>query len=496
MNRNPEDWKTGSVMERMECIECITSEEMAALDLNCEYFGLSRLQLMENAGMALANEVLKLSPSKVTVFAGLGNNGGDAFVASRILSCRADVEVILLGRSSEIKTEIARRNFELCRLSGVRIFEIRDSEELKELKERLETDCILDAMLGTGVKGKLREPYSTAVDVINSSDCVKIAVDVPTGLNPDSGEFDKAVRADVTVTFHKPKPGLLREEAKECVGKLVVRDIGIPESFEKLAGPGDVKITLRRDRHGHKGTHGRVLIVGGGPYTGAPALAAMAVLKAGADLAFLAVPSGIRETVSSYSPELIVSSLDEVGRLAERCHSAVIGMGMDEEVASEVVKIVSGKCDRIVLDAGALGAVDAAECDSIVLTPHRGELKRYFGIDCVEAAEIGEVSNLAKELNATVLLKGAVDIVTDGTRLKFNRTGNAGMTVGGTGDVLAGVCGAFLAISSDPFRSATSASFITGLAGDICFEELGYCFTAMDLIERLPLAVKKCTELR
>ncbi len=458
----------------------ITSEEMAALDLNCEYFGLSRLQLMENAGMALAQEVFKEVPErKIAVFAGLGNNGGDAFVASRILSEKYGVKIYLLGRAKDIKTDIARRNFELARLAGVKVVEVRDSSELTED----ESDCIIDAMLGTGVRGKLREPYSSAVDVINESDALKIAVDVPTGLNPDTGEYSKAVKADLTVTFHKAKPGLLK--AKEVVGRLVVKSIGIPPEFERLSGPGDVKLTFRRDPEGHKGTHGRVLVAGGGPYTGAPVLASMAALRAGADLVFLAVPESIRDTVSAYSPELIVRSLDD---LNFKFDVAVVGMGMEEDVAIEFVKkLQKRECRKIVLDASAIPAVE--ECNSksceVIITPHRGELRKYFGeVDVVE---------LAREVNATVLLKGQTDVITDGERIKVNRTGNAGMTVGGTGDVLAGVCGAFFA-SSGAFRAAVSSAFVTGLAGDLSFEQRGYCLTASDVIDRIPEAIKKCLE--
>lgn len=464
----------------------ITSKEMAALDLNCEYYGLSRLQLMENAGMALAEEILKFNPSKVVVFAGLGNNGGDSFVSSRVLSSYADVEVYLMGKSSDIKTDIARRNFELLKLSNVRIFEV---SSLKP--EVVEAECVVDAMLGTGVRGELREPYSRAVDLINESGAKVIAVDVPTGLNPDTGEYVKAVKADVTVTFHRPKPGLLRGEVKDIVGKIVVRNIGIPLHLEKLAGPGDVKMAFRRFEDGHKGTHGRILVVGGGPYTGAPALAALAALRAGADLSILAVPEQIKDVVSSFSPELIVTGFEDAEEiLRAKYNVAVVGMGMEEKSARKVVEVVSEFCKKIVLDAGALQAVDAVSDAEVVLTPHRGELKRYFGLSG-ESAE--ELKSLAKDVNATILLKGKEDVITDGRKIKVNKTGNAGMTVGGTGDVLAGICGAFFS-NSDAFNSAVASAFVAGLAGDMCFEEAGYCFTAMDVLHRIPAAIKKCVE--
>ncbi len=474
--------------------ETVTSEEMAAIDLNCEYHGLSRLQLMENAGMALAQEILSLNPSGVTIFAGLGNNGGDAFVASRILSGRVGrIRIYLLGRAGEIKTDIARRNFELAKLAGVDVVEIRDSKDLEKVEL---FDCIVDAMLGTGVRGRLREPYASAVELINSSEGRKVAVDVPTGLNPDTGECVDAVRADLTVTFHRAKPGLLK--AKQFVGRLVVRSIGIPPGIERLAGPGDVRIAFRRSEFGHKGTHGRVLVAGGGPYTGAPALAALAALKAGADLSFVAVPAKIREVVSSFSPELIVRGFERTGEIEERFDVAVVGMGMDERVAREVVRVLSERCERLVLDASAIPCVEqlSSNSDSVVITPHRGELRKHFGLEISQNPgedELESLRKLARDINAVILLKGKIDVVTDGRRIKLNRSGNAGMTAGGTGDVLAGVCGAFLA-STSAFKAAVSAAFVTGFAGDISFEEKGYCITAMDVLEKLPVAIKRCLE--
>ncbi|RUM33860.1 MAG: bifunctional ADP-dependent NAD(P)H-hydrate dehydratase/NAD(P)H-hydrate epimerase [Archaeoglobus sp.] len=471
-------------------MEPITSKEMAVLDLNCEYYGLSRLQLMENAGMAVADEVLKLNPSSVAVFAGLGNNGGDSLVSARILTSYTDVEVYIMGNIKDIKTNIARKNFEVLKTSGAKIFEITHPSKLHSLDG---ADCVVDAMLGTGVRGELREPYSTAVDLINQCNAEVIAVDVPTGLNPDTGEFVKAVKADTTVTFHRPKPGLLKPEVKEIVGKLVIKNIGIPLAFERLAGPGDVKLTFKRFADGHKGTHGRILVVGGGPYTGAPALASLAALKVGADLSVLAVPKEIKNIVSSYSPELIVRGFDDAGEIEHihKCHSAVVGMGMEEKLAKKVVEVISGFCRKLVLDASALGAVDAVGDAEVILTPHRGELEKYFGLN--KNAGIDEVKSLAKDLNATILLKGREDLITDGKKLKINRTGNAGMTVGGTGDVLAGVCGAFLS-KSDPLSSAVTSAFVVGMAGDLCLEELGYCYTALDVVSKLPIAVKKSLE--
>jgi NAD(P)H-hydrate epimerase len=476
-------------------MELITSDEMAVVDTNCEYYGLSRLQLMENAGRGVAEEITKrFEPCRVAIFAGLGNNGGDAFVAARHLK-GYDVEILLMGTSDRIRTDIAKRNFEILKRCGFKITEVRDSSMLDEI----DAEVVVDGMLGTGVRGKLRQPFAKAVEIINESSAFVVAVDVPTGLNPDTGEYDTAVKADLTVTFHKAKPGLLK--AKDVVGELVVKDIGIPKELEILTGPGDVKKVYKRFKEGHKGSHGRVLVIGGGPYSGAPALTAMASYYAGADIVTLIVPERIFGIVASFSPNLIVKSvkgdvispscLKEIEELVKKHHVVVMGMGAgrsDEfrEFVEEFLKLNEVK--KVVLDADALTSEipEGVEC---ILTPHRAEFKRTFGIE----ASIDTAKKVAKETNAVVLLKGREDIITDGERIRINRSGNAGMTVGGTGDVLAGVVGAFFALN-DAFWSASAGAFVNGRAGDICLEEFGYNFTADDMLKKIPKAIKESME--
>jgi NAD(P)H-hydrate epimerase len=473
-------------------MKVVTSEEMAIIDVNCEYYGLSRLQLMENAGKAVAEEVKKrFEDCNVTILAGTGNNGGDGFVAARFLK-DYDVEVLLLGRGRDIRSEIARRNFEILKICGVKIAEIRDSNEIEKVEE-IESEVIIDAMLGTGFKSNLRQPFARAIDVVNSSNAFVVAVDVPSGLNPDTGEYVKAVKANVTVTFHAAKPGLLK--ARDVSGEVVVADIGIPEFLERLCGPGDVKSTYRRFDNAHKGMHGRVMILGGGEYTGAPALAAMAAYAAGADIVTVVTPERIKGIIASFSPNLIVrgvkelsvSCVEEIAELAARHHVVVAGMGT-ENIAELMEELFKFEVDKAVLDAGAL-LDKVPENKEVILTPHGGEFRRVFGGE----PSPENVMKVAKKSEATILLKGEKDVISDGKRMKVNQSGNAGMTVGGTGDVLAGICGAFLALSN-PFRAACSAAFVNGMAGDMCFQKKGYNFTATDVVERVAEAIKKCLE--
>jgi NAD(P)H-hydrate epimerase len=272
----------------------ISSEEMHSLDMNCAYFGLIPLQLMENAGAALALEVKASSPGKrIAIVAGRGNNGGDAFVAARHL-VGFEVTTYLLGRSRDIATEVAKGNWEILKRLGYDLTEVVDAGDLN-LKS---CDLVVDAIFGTGVRGPVMGLEAEAIDIINQSCKPILSVDVPSGMGTN-----KVVRADAVVTFHRPKPDL--------VGEVKVVDIGIPPEAEFFVGPGDLWLVGKRTPESHKGDSGRILVIGGGPYTGAPALTAMAALRAGADIVTVATPRSASATVAGFSPNLIVRELSQ-----------------------------------------------------------------------------------------------------------------------------------------------------------------------------------------
>ncbi|NQT07722.1 NAD(P)H-hydrate epimerase, partial [Candidatus Bathyarchaeota archaeon] len=256
--------------------EAVTAREMRAIEMNAEYLGVSKLQLMENAGKTVAEAVKeRFSPkTKVLITCGLGGNGGDGFVAARHLAGQGyPVSVVLLGRPENIRSEEARVNWvSLVNMTdSVKITEVHDSAEIQPLK----ASVIVDALIGTGVRGALSSPYREMVQAINGSEGFKIAIDVPSGLNSDSGEAEgDMVQADLTLTFHKPKTGLSNVEN---LGQLQVCPIGIPPEAETYTGPGDVYIAHRhRAPESHKGDFGRLLVIGGSEtYSGAPALTAL-----------------------------------------------------------------------------------------------------------------------------------------------------------------------------------------------------------------------------
>ena len=487
----------------------ITSREMRALEMNAEYFGVSRLQLMENAGRIIAAEITSRFASqkaKVAIFCGLGGNGGDGLVAARHLICLGfEVDVILAGRQRDIMSEEAMKNWRALESMrhAVSIHEVRDSSLIPEI----DADVVVDALLGIGLKGRLRPPLLQLVRKINESDAFCVAVDVPTGINSDSGEvLGEAVKADLTITFHAMKPGLLK--AKEYTGEIVVRNIGVPPEFERLAGPGDVWSVVRpRPPDVHKGDFGRVLVVGGSEvFSGAPALVAMTALRTGVDLAYVAAPHKTAYAISSMSPNLITIKLEgehlnprnvaTIKRYVAVSNSVVIGPGLGLHVdtrraVEEIVRSVEERGVPLLLDADGLKAFAEFKrklASPLVLTPHAGEYRILTGREPPKDLEerANEVEKTAKELSAVILLKGHVDVISDGNKTKLNFTGNPGMTVGGTGDTLSGLVGALLAQGINPFEAAVAGAFINGAAGDFVQRERGYHMVPTDIIEKIP----------
>jgi len=472
----------------------ITGSEMAVVDANAAALGVPRKQLMESSGHAVARVVTSVADPEetVTIVAGRGNNGGDAFVAARFLD-EYDIEIQLLGRPETITTTIARENWEALERSEYETTQVRDASEF----DLGDPDVVVDAMLGTGISGDLREPAATAAAAINDHDGTVVAVDVPSGMDAETGTLaDSAVVADQIVTFHDTKPGLADLDAT-----VTVADIGIPAVAETFVERGDL-MRLDRDPASHKGDNGEVLVIGGGPYTGAPALSAQAALRGGADLVRVACPRAVARELQGYSENLIVRPFDgdhlETGHvdtildLAVDHDTIVLGPGLgDEDSTLDAVTDLLGRYDgTAVVDADALAVVPEVDADADLLcTPHQGELLKMGGEtagDWEERAAL--VEDFATELSQTLLVKGPYDIVSDGEVTRVNRTGNAGMTVGGTGDVLAGTVGA-LAATQSPIHAGAIGAYAVGRAGDIAVEDRGVGLVATDLLDTLPTAL-------
>ena len=504
---------------------------MMVTDYNCEYLGLSRLCLMESAGKSLAEEVGKIAvytfakPVKVVIFTGSGGNGGDGFVAARYLLNRGyDVDIYMLN--DNIRSPYSKTNLEILqnmkpRLSRLNIFNLKTLEDIDscEIAQNADSEyVIVDGLLGTGIKGNLQTNIKRAIEIINESKGIVISVDVPSGMDPLTGEVnDLAVVPDYTISFHKIKTGV-RDADEELVGGLVTADIGIPFEAEYFVNYGDFLRLKNRDSSSHKGNNGRLLVVGGSKdYSGAPAIAGMAAIGAGADLVYVASPQNAADAIKSTSPDLIVKSLegeklslkhlDEILELSENVDAILIGpgSGIDDETSKLFNVLVTKIKKTIVLDADSLKQIELSlikNRDDIILTPHIFEFKSFFkvgddlklDIDSYDFSKVDEniieFQKIARQINGTVVVKGKYDLILSGNKFKINKSGNAGMTVGGTGDALAGISASLLSQGLSSFDSASLATFINGLAGEEAFNVKGNGFSATDLVSYIGSVIK------
>ncbi len=438
---------------------------MRVIEENAMALGLSSLRMMESAGRALAEVVRGYRAESVLILCGKGNNGGDGMVAARYLQRDGEVHVVYLDR--EGKTAEAAAQLRLLAHSAVYLHPIRCTSDVLGLRRVFsDADVIVDAILGTGVSGSLREPLAACVDLANEAAVPIVSADVPT----------PGIRATRIVAFHRPK-----QEGAETV------DIGIPLEAECFTGPGDLTLIPARSSSAHKGAGGEVLVVGGGPYQGAPYLAALGALRGGADLVRVASTASIPMPDLIYEPlagtHLTEEHLETILGLVDRADVVVCGMGLGTG-SHAVVQAIGEHARKAVFDADALRHPLPAARETIY-TPHAGEFARMTGSAPPDdlAARARAVRSAAG--SGAILLKGPVDIVSDGTRVRFNRTGTPAMTVGGTGDVLAGLTGA-LFCHLPAFEAAAVAAYASGRAGMRAAETRGNGMTATDLVEYIP----------
>ena len=425
-----------------------------------------------------------------------------------------------------IRSDDAKTNLEILenmkpRLSRLNIYNLKTLEDINSCEVAQSKDSefvIVDGLLGTGIHGKLQTNIKRAIEIINESNGITISVDVPSGMDPLTGEInDLAVVPDYTISFHKIKTGV-RDADEELVGGLVTADIGIPFEAEYFVNYGDFLRLKNRDSSSHKGNNGRLLVIGGSKdYSGAPAIAGMAAIGAGADLVYVASPQNAAEAIKSTSPDLIVKSLegdklslkhsDEILSLVDNVDSVLIGpgAGIDEDT-SKLFNILVTKIKKpIVLDADALKQVELSlikNREDIILTPHIFEFKSFFkvendlklDIDSYDFSKvdenIAEFQKIIRQIKGTVVVKGKYDLILSGNKFKINKSGNAGMTVGGTGDALAGISASLLSQGLSSFDSASLATFINGLAGDEAYNIKGNGFSATDLVSYIGSVIK------
>lgn len=510
----------------------VTSDEMKSLDnAAINDYGVPGVVLMENAGRRVAEVVRKvlgdLRGKVVTVFAGKGNNGGDGLVAARhLLNMGADVKVMMLANIDHIKGD-ARINLDIWRKMGQKTYSVHQGNEINVVRLILmNTGLIVDAIYGTGFRGKMDEKVGRMIEVLNGCGKPIVAVDIPSGLNADTGRVDgPCIQATHTVTFGLPKLGLFLEEGADYAGELHVADISIPSVLVEKLAPQRYMATAdlvrswlpRRSSGAHKGDFGRVLVLAGSRgMTGAASLAGDAALKAGAGLVTVAVPETLHDIMEVKLTEVMTIPLPDTGKgafstaagrevLAIQDKFDVLAVGPGISTVTEVVALVRELLPEVripcVLDADALNALAGAEeilnkiQAPVVITPHPGEMGRLLGKSAsdIQSDRLAAASKAAGAWGVVALLKGARTVVAapDGS-MYINPTGNPGMATGGSGDVLTGVIAALIAQGLEPAMAAAGGAYIHGLAGDLAAEKKGMIgLTAGDVLEALPAAAMK-----
>jgi len=490
-------------------MKILTADEMRTVDrVTTERFGIASLDLMNNAGAAVARFAMREYPAAqhIAVLCGKGNNGGDGFVAARQLDAAGrKIRVLLLGFPADLKGD-AKTAFEEMNLAPVLAPDeaALDSSEVQNLLAS--ADLFVDAVVGTGFQPPLRGVAAALRERVSVLNTPVIAVDLPSGWDADSRAYtaEGAFPATAVITFTAPKLAHVSGNMTgSATGPIVVAPIGSPDesilSATNLAWAGTSKAIAETPRtpDSNKGMYGHVLIAAGGRgKSGAPAMASLGALRAGAGLVTAAVPASILPTVAAITPELMTLPLhegphgeidksnlepDPFRRLTERATVIAMGPGMGTEPEEFVLGVLARTKQTLVLDADALNIL-ARHLDkldgrkrTVVLTPHPGEMARLAGIGTreVQARREPLAREFATRHNVTVVLKGWRTLIAhpDG-RMAINTTGNPGMAKGGSGDILTGIVAALLAQFPDHAAEAVEAAvYLHGLAADFALRE-------------------------
>ena len=500
----------------------LTPSEAAALDHGSQAYGISVESLMERAGREVARAAAALTGGsygrRAVVVCGKGNNAGDGLVAARVLSVWGmRVAAVMLGRGEDLREPAAGN---LARLHGSDV-RVRPFSPPALERELARADVVVDAIVGTGFHGMPEEAFADAIALVNQRDAPVVAVDIPSGVNGETGRVDGiAVRASVTVTFGAAKPGVVFFPGAEHAGLVQVVDIGFPLDLVRsrlaLLEASDVAAALpRRGPDTHKRAAGVVTVVGGSRrMTGAVALAAEAAYRAGAGLVCVASPSSVLPVVQSIlrEPTFVplaetdggaIASGDEVlDRIVADADAVALGPGMttDDSTAAFVRSFVRTSPAPVILDADGLNAFVGHVADlgdrtsPLVMTPHAGEFARLAGTTASEVAadRVGHARRLAAEVDATVLLKGSRTVIAspDGSAV-VTPTGGPYLATGGTGDVLTGMIAGFVARGAPPAEAASAGAFVHGVAGRLAGRELADGTTAGDVLAKLPAAMRE-----
>jgi len=481
---------------------------------------IASIDLMERAACALTDAIVRRwdKSFEVVVFAGPGNNGGDALAVARMLSQKGyHVEVFLFNTKGQLSEECQANLNRLKTCGSIYFTEISTQFDPPALTEN---HLVIDGLFGSGLNKPLNGGFASVVKYINASKAQVVAIDIPSGLMGEDNTYNirpHIIHADVTLSIQLPKLSFLFPENEDIVGEWELLDIGLKQSFIDAAPSTfsileetEVRSLIRpRKRFSHKGTFGHGLLIAGSyGMAGASILAAKACLKSGIGLLTVHVPIHNHDLLQTTVPEAIVHTDIQERYFAQPMHlhrySALAigpGLGQEEDTALAMMEQIQGSSLPIVLDADAINILSTHRNwlsrlpKRCILTPHLGELERLIG-KCMDTYErLTKVKELAAYLQSYIIVKGAwTTIVTPEGNFYFNPTGNPGMATGGSGDVLTGILLGLLAQGYSREEACKLGVYIHGLAGDIAAEEKTQMgMTAADIIEALPAAWKKLT---
>ncbi|KOA19622.1 bifunctional NAD(P)H-hydrate repair enzyme Nnr [Clostridium homopropionicum DSM 5847] len=498
-------------------MEIVLAEQMRKIDSFCiENLLIPSIVLMENAALRVLNNIDLNKYENITIICGSGNNGGDGLALARhLLVMKKNVKVFIIGEKSKLTVDCGVNYSILCNMNIIVEF-INSYEGINSLKSALDKSTLLvDAIFGTGLSREVKGVFREAILLINNCSAFVLSIDIPSGLNSDTGEvLGCAVKAHRTVSFQYYKRGFLRYGSEDYTGKVVIENIGIPDLVkdefnlkEFISEKSFITESIPvRGNHSHKGDFGRVSIIAGSrDFTGAAYIATEAAVRSGSGLVTLCCHDSIKEIMCNKLIEAMTVSFKDRERLNDvlmKSDAIAIGPGMGDSV--ETFKILKDVIQYtncpIVIDADGINVLKnnlnilKEKKNKVVLTPHLGEMSRITGIpaDTIKRNRVDIAKSFAKEYNVIVLLKGFKTVITDGDTLVINSTGNSAMASGGMGDCLTGIITSFIGQGLEPLKAAYVAAYIHGYCGD-SLSEKNYCVTAREVIKKLPFVIKELT---
>ena len=467
--------------------------------------GLSEISLMQRAGERVWYEISNRWPelTQITIFAGAGNNGGDAFVVA-ILAHQQGKKVQLI-----VHGDLARQSQPSAHFC--KIWQQSGGEMVESIQQGISGEVIVDGLLGIGLSRDLDGDWQALIQQINRTDAVRVAIDIPSGLNANTGIAQPcAVEADLTVSFIAAKVGHFLADGPDYCGELLIDDLGVSSQTRQsqiptltVLDPCNVMLPVKRKRNSHKNKFGHVLIIGGDQgMTGAASLAAQAALRGGAGLVSVLVHPQCTHELSAI-PELMVQSWDDIDTRLEQATVIVVGPGLGQSDAAKTCLAKVRNCKQpMVVDASALEAdfLLALKSKQVVITPHPGEAAKLLSTTSagIQLDRLSASRLLVDKFDVVSVLKGSGSIIQKaGSIAEINVRGNPGMAVAGMGDVLAGLIAALLGQELDAFEATRSGVLIHALCAEdyaANYDESG--LIASDIVQRIPGIVKQLRESR